>query len=119
MAFPATQKEEKNLNYCSPQGGMNQLRLWPSQGAAVRHLKFSSGVFCFLSTPVPVVSEHAGLPLSLSEHEPFLQGVAWLEMVLRAQKAASCRKPRMMLNLVSPHACAGGGWLAAQHISKR
>lgn len=87
--IPSYLERRKNLNYCSPQGGKNQLRLWLSQGAAVRRLKFSSGVFCFLSTPVPVVSEHAGLPLSLSEQEPFLQGVVWPEMVLRALKAAA------------------------------
>lgn len=66
------------------------LRLLVKQGAAVKQLKFSSGIFYFLSTPVPVVSVHArGLPASLSENEPFQRGVVRPEMVLSAQKAAA------------------------------
>ena len=78
--LPSYLKRRKNsLNYCSPQEGVHlqyMLRLLLKQGAAVKQLKFSSGVFYLLSTSVPVVSVYAGgLPFSLSETEPFLRGL--------------------------------------------
>lgn len=74
------------------------LRLLLKQGAAVKQLQVSSGVFNFLSAPVPVVSVHAGgLAFSLSENEPFLQGFVWLEKVLGAQKAAAAARNRERL----------------------
>lgn len=92
--LPSYLKRRKNsLNFCSPQEDVHlqyKVRLLLKQGPAVKQLKFSSGVFYFLSTPWPVVSVNGGgLPFSLSKNEPFLQGVLWLEMVLHAQKAAA------------------------------
>lgn len=76
------------------------LRLLLEQGAAVKQLQVSSGVFYSLSAPVPVVSVHAGgLSFSLSENKPFLQGLVWLEMVLGAQKAtAAAGNPEQLEN---------------------
>ena len=57
------------------------LGLLLKQGAAVKQLKFRSAAFYFLSPPVPVVSAHAGgLPRSVSENEPLLQGAVRPEM---------------------------------------
>lgn len=77
MAFPATWKEDKTLWITVPHKKICICSIW--QGAAVKQLQFSSGVFYFLSTPSAcgqcACRRSSGLFFSLSETKPLLQGL--------------------------------------------